>query len=584
MKKVLILFGIIITSFALFACEEYQTHSIDQVVNSLEIEYSDGESISSVESNVILPTSSELVNIVQIVWVSSNPDIISNQGIVTQPTDSDTTVTLTLHVNMGSESRVKDFELTVLRTYVYHTVTFETQDQEELLSIDVLDGEQATRPDDPVKEGFDFVGWFLQEDLENPYLFITPITSNITLIAVFEEQEVIAEYTIKVYYQNIEDDLHVLGDTEVYQDIVGETVAVTPQLEGFIINDELSNLSGVVTIDDLLLLEVYFDREIYTVTFISDGIELYEEQLKFESPITTITDPVKEGYDFIGWTLINNGITLFDFGTPIAEDTILYAKWLTNDEYTYEGYYEGADGLTGSELTTFLRNIVTSGLIGVDYGEARYILDETDQDPNNSSRLILVYLGTSVSGTWDFGTTWNREHVWPQSLLGSSADNATVNPASDLHNLKPANPNENSSRSNKYFDNATTSSSYEPRDEVKGDIARILFFMVVRYDYLNLVNGVPGVYQMGKLDTLLQWHIEDPVDAFEQNRNDVIYSYQNNRNPFIDHPEFVEKIWGPITLSSSETITLDFTQIASAIIIDVYVVELSTIKKEKYMM
>jgi uncharacterized repeat protein (TIGR02543 family) len=584
MKKVLILFGIIITSFALFACEEYQTHSIDQVVNSLEIEYSDGESISSVESNVILPTSSELVNIVQIVWVSSNPDIISNQGIVTQPTDSDTTVTLTLHVNMGSESRVKDFELTVLRTYVYHTVTFETQDQEELLSIDVLDGEQATRPDDPVKEGFDFVGWFLQEDLENPYLFITPITSNITLIAVFEEQEVIAEYTIKVYYQNIEDDLYVLGDTEVYQDIVGETVAVTPQLEGFIINDELSNLSGVVTIDDLLLLEVYFDREIYTVTFISDGIELYEEQLKYESPITTITDPVKEGYDFIGWTLINNGITLFDFGTPIAEDTILYAKWLTNDEYTYEGYYEGADGLTGSELTTFLRNIVTSGLIGVDYGEARYILDETDQDPNNSSRLILVYLGTSVSGTWDFGTTWNREHVWPQSLLGSSADNATVNPASDLHNLKPANPNENSSRSNKYFDNATTSSSYEPRDEVKGDIARILFFMVVRYDYLNLVNGVPGVYQMGKLDTLLQWHIEDPVDAFEQNRNDVIYSYQNNRNPFIDHPEFVEKIWGPITLSSGETITLDFTQIASAIIIDVYVVELSTIKKEKYMM
>ncbi|MCR3905946.1 MAG: endonuclease [Tenericutes bacterium] len=584
MKKVLILFGIIITSFALFACEEYQTHSIDQVVNSLEIEYSDGESISSVESNVILPTSSELVNIVQIVWVSSNPDIISNQGIVTQPTDSDTTVTLTLHVNMGSESRVKDFELTVLRTYVYHTVTFETQDQEELLSIDVLDGEQATRPDDPVKEGFDFVGWFLQEDLENPYLFITPITSNITLIAVFEEQEVIAEYTVKVYYQNIEDDLYVLGDTEVYQDIVGETVAVTPQLEGFIINDELSNLSGVVTIDDLLLLEVYFDREIYTVTFISDGIELYEEQLKYESPITSITDPVKEGYDFIGWTLINNGVTLFDFGTPIAEDTILYAKWLANDEYTYEGYYEGADGLTGSELTTFLRNIVTSGLIGVDYGEARYILDETDQDPNNSSRLILVYLGTSVSGTWDFGTTWNREHVWPQSLLGSSADNATVNPASDLHNLKPANPNENSSRSNKYFDNATTSSSYEPRDEVKGDIARILFFMVVRYDYLNLVNGVPGVYQMGKLDTLLQWHIEDPVDAFEQNRNDVIYSYQNNRNPFIDHPEFVEKIWGPITLSSGETITLDFTQIASAIIIDVYVVELSTIKKEKYMM
>ncbi|MDR4968984.1 MAG: endonuclease, partial [Acholeplasmataceae bacterium] len=77
---------------------------------------------------------------------------------------------------------------------------------------------------------------------------------------------------------------------------------------------------------------------------------------------------------------------------------------------------------------------------------------------------------------------------------------------------------------------------------------------------------------------------EDPVDSFEQNRNEIIFNYQNNRNPFIDHPELVEKIWGTITLSSGETITLDFTQIASAIIIDVYIVEYTGNRKEKYMM
>jgi endonuclease I len=82
----------------------------------------------------------------------------------------------------------------------------------------------------------------------------------------------------------------------------------------------------------------------------------------------------------------------------------------------------------------------------VSYGDARLILDETDRDPNNSSNCILVYLGTSVSGNWDGGITWNREHVWPQSLLGVNVENQSINVGSDLHNLKPADPNENSSR------------------------------------------------------------------------------------------------------------------------------------------
>lgn len=216
----------------------------------------------------------------------------------------------------------------------------------------------------------------------------------------------------------------------------------------------------------------------------------------------------------------------------------------------YEGfiismpYYQSAEGLTGNALFLELRDIVNTGFVGVSYGDARYILDESDADPNNPNNVILVYLGTSVSGTWDNGITWNREHVWPQSLLGVSVENSDINVGSDLQNLKPANPSENSSRGNKYFDNVTTSSSYEPRDEVKGDVARILFYMWTKWDFLSLVDSYPSTYQMAMLSVLLEWHELDPVDDFERNRNEVIYSYQNNRNPYIDYPEFVELIWG----------------------------------------
>ncbi len=207
-------------------------------------------------------------------------------------------------------------------------------------------------------------------------------------------------------------------------------------------------------------------------------------------------------------------------------------------------YYDSAEGLAGQALFLELREIINTGFSGVTYGEARYILNISDRDPNNAANVILVYTGASVSGNWDAGVTWAREHVWPQSLLGASADNAIVNVCSDLQNLKPINPGVNSARSNNYFDLTTTGASYFPGDDDKGDIARILLYMVTMYDYLSLVNSAPSTYQMAMLDVLLLWNEQDPVDDFERNRNEVIFSYQDNRNPYIDYPEFVELIWG----------------------------------------
>jgi len=238
------------------------------------------------------------------------------------------------------------------------------------------------------------------------------------------------------------------------------------------------------------------------------------------------------------------------------------------------GYYNNANGLSGEELKAALHNIIDNH-IEKSYDDIRYILDETDKDPNNPGKLILLYKGNSISSVWDAGATWNREHVWAKS----HGDFGTAPPAgSDLHHLRPADPSVNSSRGNKDFDTGGTqhveatgcyadSDSWEPRDEVKGDVARMLFYMAVRYEgdvsgepdleLVDYVNSSPNKEpRHGKLSALLQWHIDDPVDNFERNRNEVIYSYQNNRNPFIDHPEYVSALFNPTT-GISNSINVD---------------------------
>lgn len=124
----------------------------------------------------------------------------------------------------------------------------------------------------------------------------------------------------------------------------------------------------------------------------------------------------------------------------------------------------------------------------------------------------------------------------------------------------------NSSRGNKDFDlggtalaespeNRTDSDSFEPRNAVKGDVARMMFYMDVRYEGgdetgtpdLILRNFAPtgsSAPEMGKLCVLLQWHIQDPVDSFESRRNNRIYEWQQNRNPFIDNPQWAQSIYG----------------------------------------
>ena len=223
-------------------------------------------------------------------------------------------------------------------------------------------------------------------------------------------------------------------------------------------------------------------------------------------------------------------------------------------------YYSSATG-TGTTLKANLRTI-TAAMTSVSYGDARYALDDIYRDPNNASNVLLVYNRDSVSGTWDNGVTWSREHLWPQSLLNATVDNTYTGMASDLFELRPIDPTLNTQRSNKPYGQTTSTGNYinnstwfYPSDADKGDVARAMFYMATRYSNgtttpsasnLVLVNGLsPNTYEMGDLASLLVWHYTDGVDNYERRANQTIFDgVQGNRNPYIDHPEYVWAVFG----------------------------------------
>lgn len=219
-------------------------------------------------------------------------------------------------------------------------------------------------------------------------------------------------------------------------------------------------------------------------------------------------------------------------------------------------YYASLNGLTGNAFKTELTNIlVNTHRRLISYDEARFVLEMSDIVTNgDKTYLDGIYSGHEIVRYWDGGTTWAREHVWPNSRLAMDrVTGSNKNQASDVHNLRAIDPRVNSSRSNRYFMEATSyglvgTTAYYPGDNYKGDVARILFYMVARYpDILTLRddNIIDSAYTsegavMGVLSLLIKWHEEDPVSPFEINRNNVIYSFQGNRNPFIDFPEYVD--------------------------------------------
>jgi endonuclease I len=243
---------------------------------------------------------------------------------------------------------------------------------------------------------------------------------------------------------------------------------------------------------------------------------------------------------------------------------------------TPENYYAPAYGKKGAELRLALNKIISNHKpypYTAKTTDVWAIAKETEKDSLNPENIILIYTGASVNAAQEYnrGAGWTREHTWPKSRgdFGTKPYAGT-----DMHHITAETMRANATRNNRHFDwckvciplmhNGDTTGSYYdevsysflPRAAVRGDIARMMFYMVVRYEgehndpNLNLVEDYQNLPQtikeplLGNLKTLLQWHYQDSLSDYELRRNEVIFKYQNNRNPFIDHPDLVDYIFG----------------------------------------
>ncbi len=247
------------------------------------------------------------------------------------------------------------------------------------------------------------------------------------------------------------------------------------------------------------------------------------------------------------------------------------------------GYYNGTATLTGAALKTKLKQIITNGHSDQGYNGlwTGYMTTDRDYFYENDGTVLDIYSenpngpdpynftpGQKQCGNYsNEGDCYNREHIVPQSLFneGSPMKN-------DIHTVRATDGKVNGMRSNYPFGKVGSASFtslngskvgssvspgysgtvFEPIDAFKGDVARMIFYFVTRYETQlsgfnsgNMLGGsaYPGL-QNWQLQQLMLWHIQDPVSNAEISRNNASYTFQGNRNPFIDNPQWVNDIWG----------------------------------------
>ena len=231
-------------------------------------------------------------------------------------------------------------------------------------------------------------------------------------------------------------------------------------------------------------------------------------------------------------------------------------------------YYSGIDFTQASEEigTDIAQLIISTHSHELFYTpEVWDALKLSDLDPENQENVLLIY-GFDDNGNPDEHRTrdkdeschtsscnglWVREHVYPKSL--GTPDFETEGPGSDAHSLRAVDSQRNGIRSNRKFADGegvsqiTNEGHFYPGDEWKGDVARMMMYMHLRYGNRCQANGVAvstNDYNPDMPDIFLEWNVEDPVSPYELVRNEVLNDMQGNRNPFIDNPYLATMIWG----------------------------------------
>jgi hypothetical protein len=265
-------------------------------------------------------------------------------------------------------------------------------------------------------------------------------------------------------------------------------------------------------------------------------------------------------------TIEDNDFEISNYGTPLNPTYSNVSSTAPPD------YYSTLDGLSGQALINEIVSIIANSaeVRAQTYGDVWDMLKEADQNPENNNEIWLLYseMGRAKSEQQGTGTSigkWNREHIYPQSRGGftdgtptyadgidvymTTGSSFTEHAHSDGHALRPADTSVNSSRGNEDFgdDSGEYAGPTGNAGSWKGDVARSLFYMALRYDDLSLVAGNPDnttVGQLGDIEDLLLWDDTDIPDDYEMHRNNVIYQWQRNRNPFIDLPSLADYVFG----------------------------------------
>ena len=253
--------------------------------------------------------------------------------------------------------------------------------------------------------------------------------------------------------------------------------------------------------------------------------------------------------DFIGDDIFTYTICDDDTPNPTCSTATITVRVLNAINFTIPSelnyYYDDLILSENNEVnfSQIQNHTVKNHTTILSYGQRHTYLYNADADLNNSDNVILMYSGESryweeyTSGTNPYATqTFNTEHIYPQSKLSSDLA------VSDLHHLRAADANVNLERLNyPYIAGSGTytlvnNNSWYPGDDWRGDVARMIFYLNVRYG--------ETFEKVGSLELFLEWNVADPVSAFEMQRNSVIEGAQGVRNPFIDNPYIATLIWG----------------------------------------
>jgi len=288
--------------------------------------------------------------------------------------------------------------------------------------------------------------------------------------------------------------------------------------------------------------------------------------------------------DNVEYLVVDNDFTVANYGNPDNPTFGMVTSTAPSD------YYDRIDNTSGEELKEAITSIIAeTGVVRHHtYADITTILKDADASALNSNKVWLLYneferrdvfFQDGSDGTGE----WNREHVYPRSRGGynslediddiadginfwiETSVDSLRHGNSDAHHLRATDAPTNSSRGNQNY-NENIGLGYNgpvgSQGSWHGDVARSIFYMTLRYNFtptqmLEVVNGNPdndtNPGQIGDLETLLRWHEEDPADDFEMNRNNVIFEWQRNRNPFIDQPELVDFVFGD---KAGQTFTL----------------------------